>query len=101
MIPAWFIALLNINNVGEFSFTYNGEPKIFMDGKFTDNGWVISLRVIAMPHFAWGVNGYPTGIKGSHKEVIRYYLGIVVNQLTEYKADGRTELLKIIKEIWK
>lgn len=98
MIPAWFIALLNINNVGEFSFTYNREPKIFMDGRFLNDEWVISFRVIAMPHFAWGVRDYPTGIAGSHKEVIRYYLGVVVNQLTEHKADGRTELLKIIRE---
>lgn len=97
MIPLWMISLLSINGVGEFSFSYNEEQKIFIDGKRIDGEWVVNIHVSAMPYFAWGCNKYHTKMKASHKEVVRYYLTLVLNQLSEYRATGRDKLIRIIK----
>lgn len=97
MIPLWQISLLNLNGVGEFSFSYCEEQTIFIDGKRIDGEWVISVRVLAMPYFAWGCNKYHTKMRDSHKEVVRYYLVLILNQLSENKAVGRQKLLEVIK----
>lgn len=85
----WLISLLSINSVEEFSFSYNKEQKIFIDGKRIGGEWVISIYVSAFPNFLWGCNGYNTKIHGSHKEVIRYYISLVINQLADYGIDYR------------
>lgn len=97
MIPLWQIALLNINGVGEFSFSYCEEQTIFIDGRRVEGDWVVNIHVLAMPYFAWGCNKFKTKMNGSHKEVIRYYLTLILNQLSEHKAKGREKLLRVIK----
>lgn len=98
MIPAWMISLLSINGVEEFSFSYNEEQKIFIDGKRINDEWVVNVYVVAMPYFAWGCNKLRTNMKGSAKSVIRYYLMEVLNQLSEYHAEGRDKLMQAIKD---
>lgn len=97
MIPTWQIALLHINEVGHFSFTYNEEQKIFIDGNLINDEWVINIRVDALPYFIWGCNNYHTKISGRYTEVIRYYLYLVYNQLSEYEVPSRDKLLEFIK----
>lgn len=98
MIPAWLLtSLLSIYGVEEFSFSYNEKQKIFIDGKRINGEWIINAYVIAMPYFAWGVNGYNSHMKGTHKEVIRYYLSIILNQLSEYKAPDRDKIISLIR----
>ena len=94
MIPLWIISLLNTTDVGEFY--YNNEHKISIRGKLVDGEWVVDVHVYAI-YFAWGCNKFHTGMKGSFKSVVRYYLALVLNQLSEYGAEGRKELLSIMK----
>ena len=96
MIPTWIITLLNTIDVGEFS--YNNKYRISIRGKFLGGEWVVDIHVYAFPYFAWGCNKFHTGINGSFKSVVRYYLTIVLNQLSEYGAEGRKELLYIMKD---
>lgn len=95
MIPTWIVSLLNTTDVGEF--LYNDKYRISIGGKFLDGEWVVDIHVYAFPYFSWGCNKFHTGIKGPFKLVVRYYLTIVLNQLSEYGADGRDELLSEIK----
>lgn len=97
MIPAWFISLLSINGVEEFSFSYNEAQKIFIDGKRINGEWIVNVYVIATPYFAWGCNKFNTKMKGSAKSVASYYLMKVLNQLSEYHAEGRSNLMQAIK----
>lgn len=94
MIPLWLITLLNTSDVGEFS--YNGCCQITLKGKYINGEWVISVRVYARG-FAWGCNDYHTGMSGSFKSVVRYYLTMVLNQLTEHRVEGKNDLLSAIK----
>lgn len=96
MIPLWIISLLNTTDVGEFY--YNNEYKISIRGKLVDGEWVVDAHVNAIPYFAWGCNKFHTGMKGSFKSVVRYYLALVLNQLSEYGAGGRKELLSVMKD---
>ena len=96
MIPSWMLILLNTKDVGEFS--YKGLYNIYIKGMMVEGEWVVSIRVDALPYFAWGCNGLRTGLNCSFNGVIRYYIFLVINQLTEYKAEGRTELLHSIKD---
>lgn len=96
MIPLWIISLLNTTDVGEFS--YNNEYRISIRGKLVDGEWVVDVYVYAIPYFAWGCNKFHTGMKGSFNEVVRYYLALVINQLSEHGAEGRKELFSIMKD---
>ena len=96
MIPLWILTLLNITDVGEFY--YNNGYKISIKGKLVDDEWVVDVHVNAIPYFAWGCNKFHTGMKGSFKSVVRYYLALVLNQLSDYGAEGRKELLYIMKD---
>lgn len=97
MIPAWQIALLCIFGVEEFSFSFNEEQKIFIDGTKSSTGWIVNVRVIT-PVFCWGVNRYATKMTGSHQEVVRWFLTLVLNQMAEYQyTAGRTKILSVIK----
>lgn len=44
-----------------------------------------------------GCNKFHTKIKGSFKMVVGYYLALILNQLSEYGADGRKELIPIMR----
>lgn len=95
MIPLWLLPLLNTIDVGEFS--YNNEYRISIRGKLVGGEWVVDVYVYAIPYFAWGCNKFHTGMKGSFNSVVRYYLALVINQLSEYGAEGRKELLSVIR----
>lgn len=95
MIPAWIVSLLNTMDVGEFS--YNDKFRISIKGKFLGGEWVVDVHVNAIPYFAWGCNKFHTGMKGSFSSVIRYYLALVLNQLSEYGAEGRKQLLSVMR----
>lgn len=96
MIPLCIIALLGTTCAEEFSYT--DKYGISIRGKFLDGEWVVDIYVNAIPYFAWGCNKFHTGMKGSFKSVVRYYLALILNQLSEYGAEGREELLSIMKD---
>lgn len=96
MIPLWVILLLDTMGVGEFS--YSSKYSIFIKGNFLNGEWVVDVRVDAMPYFAWGCNKAYTGIGGSFKSVVRYYLTVVLNQLSEYNAEDRTCIVSALKD---
>ena len=58
---------------------------------------MVDVYVNAIPYFAWGCNNFYTGMKGSFNSVVRYYLTLVINRLSEYNVEGRKELLSIMK----
>lgn len=95
MIPLWIISLLDITDVGEFSYT--NKYRISIKGKLVDGEWVVDVHVYAIPYFAWGCNKFYTGMKGSFNSVVRYYLALVINHLSKYGAEGRKELLSVMK----
>lgn len=96
MIPLWVISLLGTPGTGEF--LYSNGCTVRIKGRMKVNEWVVDVYVNAIPHFAWGCNGFHTGMTGSFKSVVRYYLTLVLNQLSEYGAEGREELLSAIKD---
>lgn len=97
-LEPWQISLLNSSGVEEFSFSYNGVQKIFLDGKKLDGEWIIRMRVHCPNYFAWGVSRHRTKFTGVSSEVIRYYLAVVMNQMSEYGVTkGRADILRIIK----
>lgn len=95
MIPLWIISLLGTTDVEEFS--YNDKYRISIRGKLVGGEWMVDVYVNAIPYFAWGCNKFYTGMKGSFNSVVRYYLTLVINRLSEYNAEGRKELLSIMK----
>lgn len=95
MIPIWVLLLLNTTDVGEFS--YNDKFRISIRGKLVDGEWVVDVYVYAIPYFSWGCNKFHTGMEGSFNAVVRYYLALVINQLSEYSAEGRKGLLSVMR----
>lgn len=95
MIPLWVIPLLNTADVEEFS--YNDKFRISIRGKLTDGEWVVDVHVYAIPYLAWGCNKFHTGMKGSFNSVVRYYLALVINQLSEYGTEGRKGILSVMR----
>lgn len=96
MIPLWVIPLLGTSDTEEF--LYSDRYMVHIKGKFADNEWIVDIHVSAMPYFAWGCNKFHTSISGSFKVVVRYYLTLVLNQLSELNADGRKGILSAIKD---
>lgn len=94
MIPAWFMILPG-TNAGEFS--YKGKYQVTICGNFVCNEWVVNVSVRAFPYFAWGCNGYHTGIKGPFNEVIKHYMMIAFNQVSIYSMENKKELFSSIK----
>lgn len=97
MIPLWLISILDTSSVGDFLYEKN-LLKISIKGRFVGNEWVVDIYVDAVSYFAWGCNNLCTGIKSSFNAVVRYYLTLVINQLSEYGAEGKKELLYVIKD---
>lgn len=95
MIPLWLYPLLNTSDVGEF--LYSGICDICIKGRIEKSVWVVDVRVSALPYFIWGCNGVCTG-KSSFKEVVRYYLAVVLNQLSERGVEGREHILSLIRD---
>nr|DAH96016.1 MAG TPA: hypothetical protein [Caudoviricetes sp.] len=95
MIPLWIISLLGTTDVEEFS--YNNGYRISIRGKLVGGEWMVDVYVNAIPYFAWGCNKFYTGMRGSFNSVVRYYLTLVINRLSEYNVEGRKELLSIMK----
>ena len=96
MIPLWHLSLLGTNGVEEFSFFGNCE--FFIRGRLLTGEWVIDIRVIALPYFAWGCNNYKTGMTGAFKAVVKYYIMDVLNRLSAYTSADRKELLSVLKD---
>lgn len=94
MIPLYMLLLLDTSDVGEFS--YEGCCRIFIYGKLETTEWVVNVRVYAKG-FAWGCNKFHTGIHGSFKLVVRYYLMKVLNDLSEYGVEGKNDLLAVLR----
>lgn len=95
MIPAYILLLLDSQKAEEF--LYYDKHYISIKGTFINDEWVVDIRVNVLPHFAWGCNNYHTGMRGSFKSVVRYHLMDISNQLSECNAEGRGNLLKVIK----
>lgn len=91
MLP---IIILLGENAEEFSFNYNDKQKFHIDGKLIDGEWIVNVRVYS-ELVIWGCNRYNTH-KHSKTEVIRYFLMIFINQLSEYGKSAK-ELLNIMK----
>lgn len=96
MIPLWILPLLNTIDVGEFS--YNGQYKIHITGVLVNGEWVINIHVNASPYFAWGCNKYHTRIRGSFKDVVRYELATILNQLSECGVRDKREIVALLKD---
>lgn len=84
MLP---IIILLLENVEEFSFSYNDKQKFHIDGKFIDGEWIVNVRVYS-ELVIWGCNKYNTH-KCSKNEVIRYFLMTFINQLSEYGISAK------------
>lgn len=95
-MPLWFISLLSTTSVGEF--LYEDAYFIRIKGVMIKGEWVVDIQVKAIPYFAWGCNKLHTGMNGSFKAVVRYYLAVVLNQLSERGAKGKESVLKAIKD---
>lgn len=94
MIPLWVLSLLN-TDVEEF--LYCGRYRVFIRGNRINGEWVVDIHVTAFPYFAWGCNKLRTEIRGSFKEVVRHYLMVLLNQLSERGADNKNEVLSVLK----
>lgn len=97
MIPVWQTSLLCTSFVEEFSFSYLGTVKVFMDGKRSKGEWLLTIRVDSLPYFAWGCKHHHTKLKGESEEVIRYYMAVVLNQMGEYGVPHREDILDLLK----
>lgn len=81
----------------EFSFNHRGKQEFHIDGKLIDGEWVVNVRVYS-ELVIWGCNRYNTH-KRSKTEVIRYFLMLFINQLSEYGISVK-ELLNLMKNVF-
>ena len=95
MLHTWLIPLLSINDVGEFLFVYNTKSDIRIHGVLKNGEWVVNIRV-KTPGFIWGCNEYHTGIQ-SKGRVLKYLIVEIINQMAEYRLDGKEDLLSVLK----
>lgn len=96
MIPLWITSLLGASRVEEF--LYNSKYTLRLKGELVNGEWIVDVYVNALPYFAWGSNRKSTKITGSFRDVISYYLMIMLNQLTAYSAEGREEVFLLVKD---
>lgn len=90
------ILLLLSGNTEEFSFKYEGSQKFYISGKFVDGEWVVNVSVYSSM-IIWGCNDYHTRLTSKSK-VIRYFLMLFINQLSEYEIPTKN-LLNLIKNV--
>ena len=97
MIQPWQILLLGIGNSEEFSFLMETPCKVSIGGRKINGEWIVSVHVLAFPYFAWGVNNYRSLFTGGPKEVIRYYLALVLYEVSGHTSEWTSEIHKAIK----
>lgn len=88
--------ILLSENAEEFSFNHHGKQEFHIDGKLIGGEWIVNVRVYS-ELVIWGCNRYNTH-KRSKKEVIRYFLMLFINQLSEYGISAK-ELLNLMKDV--
>lgn len=89
--------ILLSENTEEFSFDHQGKQKFHIYGKLINGEWVVNAKVYS-ESVIWGCNRYNTH-KSSKKEVIRYFLMVFINQLSEYGISAK-ELLNLMKNVF-
>lgn len=82
-------------NAEEFSFNHHGKQEFHIDGKLIDGEWIVNV-IVYSELVIWGCNKYNTH-KCSKKEVIRYFLMLFINQLSEHGVSAN-DLLNIMKD---
>lgn len=95
MIPLWITSLLGASRVEEF--LYNSKYTLHLKGELVNGEWIVDIYVNALPYFAWGSNRKNTKMTGSFRNVVSYYLMVMLNQLTEYSAEGREEVSALMR----
>lgn len=80
----------------EFSFNHHGKQEFHIDGKLIDGEWIVNVRAYS-ELVIWGCNRYNTH-KRFKTEVVRYFLMLFVNQLSEYGIFAK-ELLNLTKNV--
>ena len=88
--------ILLSENAEEFSFNHHGKQEFHIDGKLIDGEWVVNVRAYS-ELVIWGCNRYNTH-KRFKTEVVRYFLMLFVNQLSEYGIFAK-ELLNLTKNV--
>ena len=89
--------ILLSENAGEFSFNHHGKQEFYIYGKLIDGEWIVNVRVNS-ELVIWGCNGYNTH-KRSKTEVIRYFLMLFINQISEYGISAK-ELVNLMKNVF-
>lgn len=90
------VIILLSENAEEFSFNHHGKQEFHIDGKLIDGEWVVNVRAYS-ELVIWGCNRYNTH-KRFKTEVVRYFLMLFVNQLSEYGIFAK-ELLNLTKNV--
>lgn len=90
------IIILLSENAEEFSFNHYGKQEFHIDGKLVNGEWIVNVKIHA-ESVIWGCNRYNTH-KCSKKEVIRYFLMVFINQLSEYGISAK-ELINLMKNV--
>ena len=88
--------ILLSENAEEFSFNHHGKQEFHIYGKLINGEWVVNVRVYS-ELVIWGCNRYNTH-KRSKTEVIRYFLMLFINHLSECGISVK-ELLKAMKNV--
>lgn len=88
--------ILLSENAEEFSFNHHGKQEFHIDGKLIDGEWIVNVRAYS-ELVIWGCNRYNTH-KRFKTEVVRYFLMLFVNQLSEYGIFAK-ELLNLTKNV--
>lgn len=91
------VIILFDESAEEFSFNHCGKHEFHIDGKLIDGEWIVNVRVYS-ELVTWGCNRYNTH-KRSKTEVIRYFLMLFINQLSEYGIYAK-ELLNLMKNVF-
>lgn len=89
--------ILLSENAGEFSFNHHGKQEFYIYGKLIDGEWIVNVRVHS-ELVIWGCNRYNTH-KRSKTEVIRYFLMLFINQVSEYGISAK-ELVNLMKNVF-
>lgn len=90
------VIILLGENAEEFSFNHHGKQEFHIDGKLINGEWIVNVRVYS-ELVIWGCNRYNTH-KRSKTKVIRYFLMLFINQLSECGLHAK-ELLKLMKNV--
>lgn len=88
--------ILLSENAEEFSFNHHGKQEFHIDGKMINGELVVNVRVYS-ELVIWGCNRYNTH-KRSKTEVIRYFIMLFINQLSECGISVN-ELLNLMRNV--